>query len=97
MDENTVREHAQAHADAVVAGDIKTAGNDLTTDAMQQAPDVMRALPRPTKSASVESVTSEGDTYVARILYSGEDNAAAVLSRWSEQEGRPMITNLELV
>ena len=96
MDENTVREHAQAHADAVVQGDLGRASGDLTDEAKQQAPAVMKQLPRPTMSASVEAVTADGDEFVARIRYSGESDATSVNSRWAEQSGRPMITALEL-
>lgn len=97
MDENTVRQHAEAHAQAIVAGDINKAGSDLNRDAMQQAPTVMKALPRPATSASVESVTSEGDAFVARILYQGENSKATVASRWVEENGRPVIASLEIV
>ena len=96
MDENQIREHAQAHADAVVAGDLGKASGDLTDNAKQQAPAVMKQLPRPTTSATVEDITAEGDEFVARILYSGESDSTAVNSRWAEESGRPMITQLEL-
>lgn len=97
MDENTIREHADAHAQAVVAGDMGKASSDLNEEAMQQAPSVMKALPRPTTGASVQDVTAEGDAYVARILYSGESAATTVASRWVEQDGRPVIASLEIV
>ena len=96
MDENTVRENAQAHADAVVQGDLGRASGDLTDEAKQQAPAVMKQLPRPTTSATVEDVTADGEEFVARIRYSGESDSTAVNSRWAEQSGRPMITVLEL-
>ena len=97
MDENAVREHAEAHANAVQAGDLDRAASDLTDEAKQNAPTVMKALPRPITSTSVESVTAEGDAFVARILYSGEDSKATVASRWVDQAGRPMIASLEIV
>lgn len=96
MDESTVREHAQAHAQAVVAGDMGKASGDLTDAAKQQAPAVMKELPRPTTSASIEDVSADGDEFVARIRYSGESNSTSVNSRWAEESGRPMITALEL-
>lgn len=97
MDEETVRQHAEAHGQAIVAGDIKKAGSDLNQAAMQQAPNVMKALPRPATHASVESVTEKDDGYVARILYTGEDSAATVASTWVEEGGRPVISSLEIV
>ena len=97
MDENTIRQHADAHAQAVVAGDLRKASSDLNDAAKQQAPTVMKSLPRPTTSASVEDVTTEGDAVVARILYAGTDSKATVASRWVEENGRPVITSLEIV
>lgn len=97
MDGETIKLHAQAHADAVVAGDLNKAGSDLTPDAQKQAPGVMGELPRPVSSAEVQSVSEEGDAFVARILYSGEDESATVDSRWAERDGRPMILSLTVV
>jgi hypothetical protein len=97
MDENTVREHAQAHGDAVVSGDLGRAASDLAGEAKGQAGDVMRKLPRPVTAAEVESVTSEGDETVALIRYSGEGTATLVESRWAEQEGEPKIVSLSVV
>ena len=97
MDETSVREHAEAHATAVREGDLGRAAGDLTDEAKQNAPTVMKALPRPITATSVESVTAEGDAYVARILYAGDDSKATVASRWVDQSGRPMISSLEIV
>ena len=97
MDQETVRQHAEAHGRAIVAGDLNKAGSDLNKGAMQQAPAVMKALPRPATHASVESVTEQGDAFVARILYTGEDSTATVSSTWVEEDGRPVIAALEIV
>lgn len=97
MDETSVREHAEAHANAVREGDLGRAASDLTDEAKQQAPTVMKALPRPVTATSVEGVTAQGDAYVAHILYSGENSKATVASRWVEESGRPMIASLEIV
>ncbi len=97
MDENQVREHAEAHGKAVVAGDIARAASDLTDDAKQVAPKVLKQLPTPASAAEVQSVTQEGDDYLAHIYYSGEDHSATVESRWAERDGRPMITDLKIV
>ncbi len=97
MDQETIRLHAQAHGDAVVANDLGKAGSDLTQDAQKQAPGVMGKLPRPVASADVVSVEEGGDGYVATIVYGGEENSVTVESRWAEQEGRPMIVSLTVV
>jgi hypothetical protein len=97
MDQDTVKLHAQAHGDAVVANDLRKAGSDLTPEAQQQAPGVMGKLPQPVQTAEVISVEDQGDENVAKIRYTGEGSTVIVESRWSEREGRPMIVSLEVV
>ncbi len=97
VDEETVRGRAADHGNAVVAGDIRKAGTDLTPAAMAKAGAVMAKLPKPATSAEVVSVETSGDNVVARILYRGSDSETTVASTWGEQEGRPMIVDLEVV
>jgi hypothetical protein len=96
MDESTVRQHAEAHGNAVVAGDLRTAGSDLTPAAAAQAPAVMGKLPRPTTAAEILKVEFEGDEAVVHVLYKGADAETAVISTWADEEGRPKIVNLAL-
>ena len=97
MDEDTVRLHAQAHGDAVVANDLGQAASDLTDEAKAQAPAVMGKLPRPTTAAEIQSVRDDGGEFVATIVYSGEGSSASVESRWVEKDGKPMIASLTVV
>lgn len=97
MDESIVRQHAEAHAQATVAGDLKRAGSDLTPGAMAQAPGVMRSMPSPLTASEVTELRAAGDECVATIRYVGVEGEARVESRWAEQEGRPMIVNLEVL
>lgn len=97
MDEAQVREHAEGHGQAVVAGDLRRAGADLTKEVMSQAGEVMKNIPSPATSAEVKEVRKEGEEYVAVILYAGDDASVNVESRWVDRDGRPMITNLTVV
>ena len=97
MDEAQIREHAEGHGQAVVAGDLRRAGADLTKEVMEQAGEVMKSIPAPAKSAEVTEVRQEGDDFVAAILYTGDDKSTTVESRWADRDGRPMITNLTVV
>jgi hypothetical protein len=97
MEEETVRRHAEAHAQATVAGDLKAAGSDLTRDALPAAGEVMKQMPRSLTSSAIDSIRSEGNEYVVLIRYSGEDSAAVVESRWAEHEGSPKIVDLKVV
>src|SRR5688500_10092330 len=97
MDESTVKQHAETHGNAVVAGDLRTAGADLTPEVASQAQAVMGKLPRPTTGAEVLKVESAGDDAVlAHILYKGADSETTVISTWADRDGRPMIVNLEI-
>ena len=96
MDESSVRQHAEAHGNAVVGGDLRTAGADLTPEAASQARDVMGRVPQPTTSADILGIEAEGEQMVVAILYKGEDKEATVLSTWAERDGRPMIINLSV-
>ena len=97
MEEDLVRQHAEAHARATVAGDLKRAGSDLTPEAMAQAPGVMRSMPSPLTASEVTELSFSGEECVATIRYVGENGEALVASRWAERDGRPVIVNLEVV
>lgn len=97
MDETTVRERAEAHGKATVAGDLRTAGSDLTKDAMGAAGAVMKEMPDPLESCEVTSVESAGGEVVARIRYVGGGRTTTVESRWAERDGTPRIVDLKVV
>ena len=102
MDEQAVRAEAQAHADATVAGDFKTAGSSLTEEAMAQAGDVMKQMPRNLSSGEVGEITQEGDAFTVLIAYSGTDKegtpgSATVESRWEDRDGAPKLASMRVV
>ena len=97
MDEAEVRERAEAHAGATMAGDLRKAGGDLTPEAAGSARAVMAQMPVPITSVDVTEIRPEGDRYVAVIVYSGEESKTTVASTWEEQDGDPMITKLEVL
>ncbi|MDQ2982883.1 MAG: hypothetical protein M3R70_03005 [Actinomycetota bacterium] len=96
MDEATVRQHAETHGQAVVDGDMSKAGGDIDGEALAQAGDVIKQLPREVDSADVESVDVTGDSATVRIRYSGEGRSLLVVSNWEDREGRPKITSLSV-
>lgn len=96
MDETTVRARAEAHANATVAGDLRSAGSDLTKEGAANAQAVMARLPKALDAAEVQEVKPEGDEWVARIAYRGEGREVVVASRWAERDGRPKIVDLQV-
>ena len=97
MDESTVRDRAEAHGKATVAGDLRVAGSDLTKEAMVQAGDVMKAMPDPLESSEVTSVQADGDEFVAQIRYAGAGAETVVESRWADRDGTPKIVSLKVL
>jgi hypothetical protein len=97
VDEGSVREHANQHANAVMSGDMGSAARDLTDEGKAAAPAVMEGMPRPVTSVEVTTLEREGDKYVAHIAYRGEDAEHVVASHWEDREGRPMIVDLRIV
>ncbi len=97
MDQAAVRQHAQAHGQAVVDNDLNKAGEDLTGDVLTYVADIMKQLPRPVTAAEVVDVAEDGDAYTAQIRYSGDDKTVNVRSRWQEVEGRPRIVELKVM
>ena len=97
MDEGSVREHAQQHANAVMAGDMNTAGRDLTQEGMAAAPQVMKGMPRPITSVEIVKVEDSGGQFVAHIAYRGDGSEHVVASHWEDRDGRPKIVDLRVV
>ena len=97
MDEAMVRQRAEAHGQATVAGDLKAAGSDLDKSAYGAAGEVMKKMPADLASSEVTDVRAEGDDCVVSIRYSGATDSATVESRWSERDGVPKIVDLEVV
>jgi hypothetical protein len=94
MDEAQIRQRAEAHAEAVVDGDLGRAASDLAPEAQKEAAAVMKLIPNPVRSAQVRDVNPEGDALVAGIVYAGPDGELLVRSRWEVRDGRPMIVSL---
>ena len=97
MDEQAVRTHAEAHGNALVEGDLRKAGSDLTPEAQAQAPDVMSNFPKRVESAEVVSLDVQGEEAVVQARYSGEGKEVTVESRWAERDGRPKILDMKVV
>ncbi len=97
MDEQAVRTHAEQHGSALMAGDLRRAGGDLTPEAQVQAPEVMSKFPKTVESAEVVSLDVTGDEAVVQARYQGEGKDVTVESRWGERDGRPKILDMKIV
>jgi hypothetical protein len=91
MDEQAVREHAQGHIDALVAGDVDRALQDLSTELRSHPGELMAMLPLPLTTAEVEAVDKAGSGYTAVLHLVGETDETRLETRWKDREGRPTI------
>ncbi|MDQ4065065.1 MAG: hypothetical protein M3161_03360 [Actinomycetota bacterium] len=97
MDETAVRSEAERHANATVEGDFKTAGSSLTENARGQAGGVMKAMPGRLTACEIAGIEGDDGVFRVDIRYTGESGDVMVRSTWGEVEGRPMITDLEVL
>lgn len=95
MDANTTRSCVQAHADAVVRGDMDHVVSDFKEELRPQVPEIGKQLPQPVTSADVLGVEMGDDTSYATIKYTGPDKELTIRSHWQEVGGRPEIVGAE--
>jgi hypothetical protein len=94
MDEQAVREHAQGHIDALVAGDVDRALQDLSKELRSHPGEVMAMLPLPLTSAEVESVEMAGSGYTSVLHLVGETDETRLQTRWKARDEGPTIVEV---
>ncbi len=95
MDETTIRDHVQAHAEAVVRGDMDAVMADFAAALRPQVPEIARGLPRPVTEAEVLSVEIGDPVSVGMIRYSNTSEGVTIRSEWQDEGGRPVIVHAE--
>ena len=91
MDEQAVRDRAQALCDALVAGDVDRAIQDFSVELRRNLGEVIALLPLPSSVATVESVEHGGTGYNVVLLLVGENEEVRIQTRWKERDGRPTV------
>ncbi len=91
MDEGTVREHAQALCDAIVAGDVDRAIGYLSDELRRNVGEVLALLPLPAHEATIESVEHGGSSFVVVVRLLGETTEDRVQTRWKDRAGAPKV------
>ena len=91
MDEQAVRDRAQAVCEALVAGDIERATTDFSPELRRNLGEVLALLPLPATEATVESVEHGGAGYNVVIRLVGGTDEVLVQTRWKDRDGRPTI------
>ena len=91
MDEQTVRQHAKAMCDAIVAGDVDRAIEDVSPELRRNLGEVISLFPLPSKEAAIESVAQGGSSFVVVMRLVGDNEEVQVQTRWKDRDGSPTI------
>jgi hypothetical protein len=91
LDEQAVRDGAEAFGDALVAGDVDRAIESLSTELRRNLGEVIALLPLPASEATVESVELGGSAYVVVMRLVGESEEVQIQTRWKDRDGSPTI------
>ena len=84
MDEQAVRERAEAFCQALVAGDIERAAEDLSKELHANLGQMVAMLPMPLTTATVESLERTASGFLA-VLHSWGENNRHVRTRWKDR------------
>jgi hypothetical protein len=88
MDERMVRERAEAFRDALLAGDIGQASQEMSRELQQNLGPVVAMLPLPLTEATVEAVEVTGSGYRAVLNLVGDAGSTRLETRWKDRDGR---------
>jgi hypothetical protein len=91
VDEQAVRESAQAFCDALTSGAVDQAIGALSPELQRNAGEVLAMLPLPANEVSIESVERSGAGFNVVLRLIGETNEDVVQTRWKDRDGRPTI------
>ena len=91
MEPQDVRTSAQAHLDALIAGDMDRAIEDFSTALHSNLGQVMSLLPLPLTAADIELVERSGAGFNAIFRLVGETEEVRLQTRWKDHDGKPTI------
>ena len=92
MDENTIRQAAEAHGLAVREGDIDHIKADLIPDLHVHIPGIADVVPSPLESTRVEAVEVFDGYAESIVAYLSPAKTLRMKSRWEDRgAGRPQI------
>jgi hypothetical protein len=97
MDEQTVRQHADAYCAALVAGDIERAAQELSDQLRSNLGQLVAMLPMPITSGAVELLERTASGFRAVLHLQGEHEETRLQTRWKERDGRPVIVEVSHV
>ena len=97
MDEQRMRAAAEAHAQAVLDGDMDHVTEDIHPDHREAVFAAAAAMPNPVTSAEVVDVRVDGEQGIADLHYGDEDSSMLLRSVWVEVDGRLQAISVSVV
>ena len=94
MDEDTVREHADAFCAALVAGDIDLASQELSSELRSNLGQIVAMLPMPITQATIETVDRSASGFRLVLQLTTETSETRLETRWKERDDRPVIVEV---
>jgi hypothetical protein len=91
MDQDAVRQRADAFCEALLAGNIDRAAEDVSKELRSNLGQLVILLPLPLTEASVESIDGGGSGLNVVLLLVGENDEVRLQTRWKDRDGRPTI------
>ncbi|MGI8928454.1 MAG: hypothetical protein ACR2H0_03155 [Candidatus Limnocylindrales bacterium] len=94
MDEQAVRDHADAFCAALIDGDVERAAADLSTELRSNLGQLVAMLPMPLAAASVESIERTASGFRAVLHLVGETTETRLETRWKNRDDRPVVVEV---
>jgi hypothetical protein len=94
MDEQAVRQHAEVLCDALLAGDVGKASEQMSNELRSNLGPIVAMLPMPLTEATIESVEMTRTGYLAVLRLAGEVDAIRLETRWKDRDDRPTIVEV---
>jgi hypothetical protein len=94
MEEQLVRERAEALCAALVVGDVGRATEDFSRELRQNLGEVLVLLPLPSTEATIESIAAGGSGFIVVLRLVGETEEVVIQTRWKERDGRPTLVEV---
>ncbi len=94
VDEEAVREQAQALCAALVAGNIDLAIEVFSPELHRNLGEVIGLLPLPLSAATVESVEHGNSGFNIVLGLTGENETVQLLTRWKDRDDQVMVVEV---
>jgi hypothetical protein len=91
MDEQAVRDRAQVFTDALLAGEIGRASQQMSRELQQNLGTVVAMLPLPLTEAVLESVEPTASGYRAVLRLANDEASMRLETRWKLRDEVPTI------